>query len=1076
MHAAARALPLLVALAAPSAGEGLAAAGNTDGLLTWRLGDLGPGQSARRVVLFAFAPGHGELKERLAEAREAFAGPWPPAEPTGGPSAAVWVANGATDFALEPPGAFFWERWRRQALRCSKGGQLSRLGYMVRYRDGGPRRAGIAIASSRLQTERLRVVEPARPAGERAAAAAVQTADGALGLRVRARLGEGPLAACAFTVSNLGGRGVRDVRLSVYANLEAAHTHNDDYSLLDGALGGIATVDPSGFVVAMAGVPRPDAGHVGRWHSSAQLEAGAGVPFARWPKLDRLPARWELPRSAMPHPPAPRLPPVEPPTAPLGPQAARERLEADWLFQAEGTPLDRRARQELRWARELADRLARDPRTPSLAAERARLEALARRAEALDRSPAPEAARALYLAVRRAKRRVAMKNPALDFQRVLLVDQPYPRGAEWPHQARHRNGMMAVPGGRLLLLEGLGPGAPVRKLGPEKPGSTWRPDLSFDARRVLLCYKAHDEAHFHLWEAALDGTALRQLTHGPYDDLDPIYLPDGHLMFTTTRCHTYVRCMPYTYAYVLARCRGDGSEIHIVSRSNEPDWCPVLLPDGRVAYSRWEYTDKALWRIQSLWATNPDGTHTAALWGNQSVWPDHLAEPRPIPGTRRLMFTGLAHHDWFAGSIGILEPRLGRNYPRGLTKVTCDVPWPESGDGPAERPEAPHYHTAGPYEAYKSPYPLSEEDFLVSARRGGKFRLYLMDVHGNRELVYEGAHNVWYALPVRPRPRPHRQPRQAAWPGEEAPAHGPPPGVPPDCGVLYSTDVTEGVPDLPPGVVRRLRVVQSDYKTYTLWTRDYRFEGPAVSIVQSEAVKRVLGTVPVEPDGSVHFVVPAGRTVHFQLLDDRYRAVHTMRSFTGVVPGERRGCVGCHELSGATPPNVAAAAVRRPPSRLEPPPWGRRSIGYERMVQPVLDRYCGPCHQGEGKARAKLDLTLRPGVAMFKEPYVTLVKRGIANAILAEAYGRRDPAAYVTFRPMRHLSCQSTLIHHASSGEHHGVRVDPRSLRQLIAWVDTNCPYRGEDEVRALPDPRCAEAPRVDRAREVLAQEVEPRR
>ncbi|MHC4622831.1 MAG: HzsA-related protein [Planctomycetota bacterium] len=763
---------------------------------------------------------------------------------------------------------------------------------------------------------------------------------------------------------------------------------------------------------------------------------------------------------SIPHPPAPYVEPNEPVTKTLSQEQATALLESDWLFQAENGATKKRIRDEIRWARELALRLVKNPRPPDLKSELQVLNELQKQTVRLKDDASDSRARELYCAVRRIKRRIMFKNPLVDFSRVIFIDNPYPQGSEWKHQARHRNGMMAVPGGRLLVLDGLDPGGKLRKLAPEKPGTFWRPDLSFDARKVLFCYKAHDEKSFHLYEINVDGTGLRQLTFGDYDDIDPIYLPNGRIMFSSTRANTYIRCMPYTYCYVLARCDGDGKNIYLVSRNNECDWLPALLNDGRVIYSRWEYHDKALWRIQSLWAANQDGTNTVAFWGNQSVWPDHLAEPRPIPGSSRVMFTGLAHHNWFDGSIGILDQREGFNFPHGLTKVTGDVPWPECGQPPLDPHESPDYHASGKFTAYKSPYPLSEQDFLVSARRDDKFRLYLMDVYGNREFIFEGAHNIWYAIPVKPRKPPPVHVDRVAWPGTGKNRTEPEPGV------LYSSNVYQGVPDLPPGKARYLRVIQMDARTYSTWRRDGRFSGPVVSIVQDDGVKRILGTVPIEADGSVSFKVPAGKALHFQLLDEHYRALQTMRSFSGAMPGETRGCLGCHEMHSISPPNTKGIALRREPVELTPPPWGaEESIGYERFVQPVLDKYCGACHQGDGEGRKKLDLTLRPGFGVFKEPYVTLVGHaqfnrvnapegaGIAGALMAENYPQSDPSSYVTLRPMRHLSYTSKLIDIAMSGTHNDVKVDPLSLRKLIAWVDTNCPFRGDKEVRALDDP-----------------------
>lgn len=668
-----------------------------------------------------------------------------------------------------------------------------------------------------------------------------------------------------------------------------------------------------------------------------------------------------------------------------------------------------------------------------------------------------------YFSIRALKRRIMLKNPVVDFSQILCIDQPMPQGPECIHEAIHRMSIMAVPGGRLLVLDGLSPDCKARQLGPSQSGSYWRPDLSFDARRVLFCFKPADGPNFHLYEMAMDGTGLKQLTNADFDDIDPIYLPDGHIMFTTNRGNSYVRCGPFIYSYILARCDGDGQNVYLISYNNEPDFVPSLMADGRVIYSRWEYTDKALWRVQSLWTVNPDGRQVEAFWGNQSVWPDHVAQPRQIPGSHRVMFCGVGHHDWWSGSVGIIDPRKGFNFPDGLTKVTRDRPWPECGNGPVDPGESERYHPAGNFTGYNAPYPLSEEDFLVSARGlDRRFRLYLMDTDGNRDLIYEGRHNILHAMPVKPRPRPPVRPDRVAWPGtggERKPAQP---------GILFSPDVCEGVPDLPRGMVRHIRIIQQDYKTYSTWHKTYRHSGPSVSIVQEEAVKRILGTVPVEPDGSVCFKVPAGRTLYFQLLDERFRALQTMRSFTGVMPGEVRGCLGCHERHSRAPqarPD-AAMALRTSPRELTPAPWGTESIGYERFVQPVLDRYCGDCHQGDGKGRKKLDLTLRPGHGPFKEPYLTLVGAagwgnpvpkgpgyGIAAAIPVERMGMNNPESLATIRPMQYLSYKSRLIEIASSGRHNNVKVDPISLRRLIAWVDAVCPYRGEEEIRALDDP-----------------------
>ena len=293
---------------------------------------------------------------------------------------------------------------------------------------------------------------------------------------------------------------------------------------------------------------------------------------------------------------------------------------------------------------------------------------------------------------------------------------------------------------------------------------------------------------------------------------------------------------------------------------------------------------------------HPDGTQPQHALGQ----PERVARPclkdaRSIPGSRRVMFTGSAHHNWFSGSVGIIDPDGGLNFPNGLTKVTADVEWPESGNGPVDPVESPDYHESGKYTAYYAPYPLSEQDFIVSANREGKFRLYLMDVEGNRELIYEGAHNIFHALPLKPRPRAARDPGHRRL----AQLRGSPQSQ--RAASSTATTSTRGAPEILRGKAKYLRILNIEHKTYTYWhKRPYLSTGPVVSGVQSEGVKRVLGTVPIEADGSVSFEAPSGIPLHFQLLDENHRALQTMRSFTGV-----------HARRAARLPRLSRTAQRR---------------------------------------------------------------------------------------------------------------------------------------------------------------------
>ncbi|MBE6426268.1 MAG: hypothetical protein E7029_09840 [Planctomycetaceae bacterium] len=777
-------------------------------------------------------------------------------------------------------------------------------------------------------------------------------------------------------------------------------------------------------------------------------------------------------------------------------EKGKAQLKADYLFQCDNAPTFEKAKAEIGYARQAAERIAKLDGAPDLKAQLAALDELEKKIDASAETPA--LAEELYLAVRYAKREIVMRNPLINFNEILLIDNPYPRGTkgdatdEWGHEARHRNGFMATDGGKLIVC-GLNPGD-LKRVVLDDGGSFWRPDLSFDAKKILLSHRLKGEKSFHLFEMNYDGTDLKQLTFGDYDDLDPIYTPDGHIVFCTSRQHSYVRCMPMTHAFAMARCDADGKNIYVISANGEPEYMASMMQDGRVIFTRWEYTDKALWRVQSLWTINPDGTNPQTFWGNQSVWPDVLTEARQIPGSKKVVFTAVGHHAWFDGSIGYINPDGGLNYPDGLQKITQEAPWPEVGDGPTPVKSDYDYHAAGKYYAYKTPYPLSEEYMLVSAREGKRlysgsdnewfFNLYFQDVYGNKELVYEGDFNAYYASPVRTREVPLEKPDLVQWPkigSGEKPANG----------ALYSNNVFEGADPILKEKGKYIRVIQMDPKTYTTWHKTVQHDGPAVSVFQADGVKRILGTVPIEADGSVNFQVPPGEAIFFQMLDEKGQAIHVMRSFTYVMPGENRGCFGCHESNMSTRSNKMmgsgqmGTALRKPAVELTPAPWGKESISFARFVQPVLDRNCGKCHQNpESPAYKKLNMVSRPSgkgwrsnvfsrpgeTSPFTEPYMTLVsgdcgwgrskvknEKGVpvnlAGVFVVEGYGGRDPNNLATLPPYSAYSPTSTLVQNATSGNHHGVKVSQEDAERLIAWVDCNGPYLGDEEIRKMYDP-----------------------
>ena len=340
------------------------------------------------------------------------------------------------------------------------------------------------------------------------------------------------------------------------------------------------------------------------------------------------------------------------------PAMAKQLVEQDWTFQADDRMTPSRSLKEIGWARDVAARFSKSSDQLGFSSELAELSKLEAQLKALPPGQENNATRELYFAVRRIKRSIMLRNPLLDFDKLLLVDSPAYSGR---HESSHRNGYhyRGRSGSRLLVLDGLRPDGSERELVSGDEGFIMRMDLAFDTSKVVFSLKPKEEQSFHLYEIGVDGQNRRQLTNSAYDDMDPIYLPDGKIIFSTSRGNTYVRCLPQSASTVLARCDADGRNIRIISRNNEPDYTPTLLPDGRILYTRWEYTERPLWRLQKLWTINPDGTGLAVYWGNGSAYPDMLWEARPIPGTRQVMFAGVGHHNVHTGSLGIIDVSRG---------------------------------------------------------------------------------------------------------------------------------------------------------------------------------------------------------------------------------------------------------------------------------------------------------------------------------------------------------------------------------------------------------------------------------
>ena len=570
--------------------------------------------------------------------------------------------------------------------------------------------------------------------------------------------------------------------------------------------------------------------------------------------------------------------------------------------------------------------------------------------------------------------------------------------ANFGHWVTDANRMMYQPGGRLCAMN-LRTGK-VRVLIDDAKGGVRDPHVHYGGKKILLSYRKGDSRYYHLYEINVDpstslragGTGLRQITSGPQDDLEPIYLPNGEILFCSSRVNRYVQCW-FTKVAVLHKCEADGTNVRLLSANVEQDNTPWVMPDGRVLYMRWEYVDRSRVRFHHLWTIGPDGTGQMTFYGNMHP-STVMLDAKPIPGTRKV--------------VASFSPGHGRSEHMGRVTIV------DPAAGPDERAWA---YPVSRESDWRDPYPFSEDCFLVSRGKS----LYVMDGRGRSEEIYRQTDGPkhWEAQeprPIRPRPR-ERVLTERSNPSATT-------------GTLVLSDITHGrnMAGVKPGEIRKLLVLET-------LPKPVNFSGTMepISLGGTFTLPRILGTVPVEPDGSAHFEVPALRPLFFVALDANDTAVKRMQSFVSVMPGETTSCVGCHEHRTQTNRRPGALqAARRPASRIQRLRGMPEVFDFPRDVQPILDRHCVQCHNGD-KYSGKVILTGDRSEIYSLAYYNLMATPGIV------AHGRDADGN----KPPRSLGSSGSRLMTKIDGSHHKVTLTPRERTVIRLWLDSGAPYPG---------------------------------
>ena len=581
-------------------------------------------------------------------------------------------------------------------------------------------------------------------------------------------------------------------------------------------------------------------------------------------------------------------------------------------------------------------------------------------------------------------------------------------------------------GGGALETVDFGKGGRVTTLLEAPDGMIRDPDVHYDGTRILFSMRRNIEDDYHVYEISADGSGLRQLTSAPgVSDIDPVYLPDGGIVFSSTREPKYCMCNRHIMAN-LFRMDGDGANIRQIGKSTLFEGHASVTPDGRVLYDRWEYVDRNFGDAQGLWTANPDGTGHAVYWGNNTWSPGGVIDARVIPGTHRAICTFTSCHDRPWGALAIVDRRLGLDNRAPVVQV-----WPANSidlvsDGSPRKPNEYGFDLHLQVKPkYEDPYPLNDKYFLCARAvgRGEEMGICLLDVFGNELLIHTDKRGCFDPMPLAPRPRP--------------PATPPKENLEDNVGYVYVADVYEGGPmkGVERGVVKYLRVVESPEKRF--WNQPpWNGQGQMAPAMNWHDFnnKRILGTAPVEEDGSAYFTVPADTFVYFQLLDENGMMIQSMRSGTTVRPGERVGCVGCHEDRRSAPPPVydkMPLALDRAPASLEGWHGPPRLFNYMAEVQPVFDAHCVRCHDYGKPGAKKLNLA-GDRTNTFNTSYNELWRKRYVHAIGA------GPAKT---QPAYSWGSHASKVVEVVRKGHQKVELDPESFDRLVTWIDINAPY-----------------------------------
>ncbi len=627
-----------------------------------------------------------------------------------------------------------------------------------------------------------------------------------------------------------------------------------------------------------------------------------------------------------------------------------------------------------------------------------------------------------------------LANPLLDFERLLLIRRKSNSPTLGLPMNWQGNGSLPRTGfdDELAVLSPLPSGEQLTTLYKPQSGSfIGDVDLHFSGNRLLFSSIGSNN-RWQVHELTLADLQIRQVTRGEESDVDnydACYLPSSDIIFSSTACFQGVPCVTGSdHVANLCVMNDRGEQVRRLTFDQDHDWCPTVLENGRVLYLRWEYSDIPHFASRLLFQMNPDGTEQAEFYGSNSYWPNSMFYARPIPGhSTKFVAVISGHHDVpRMGELVLFDTAKGHQEADGVVQR---IP----GYGKRVEPIIRDDLVKASWPKFLHPWPLNDKYFIVSAQPTAEsnWGIYLVDVFDNMLLLKESpGEALLEPIPLRPTTQPPAIPSRVQEERTDA--------------SVYMDDVYAGpgLAGVPRGTVKKLRLFTYHFA--------YHGMGGQVNRVGLDGpwdVKQVIGTVPVEEDGSAAFQIPANTPISVQPLDAEGKAMQLMRSWFVGMPGERVSCVGCHVGHHRSPANKTTLALDKPLAEVTSWYGATRGFSFDREVQPVLDQYCIRCHNGQPQQDGKLLPDLRRQAAIHPVAAGDHYNHGtkFSPSYLALRRFVRSPTIESDMHlltPLEFHADTTRLIQMLRKG-HHAVRLDEEAWDRLVTWIDLGTPAHG---------------------------------